>query len=684
MSIRMQPVRYDLVKLAGGWDMITPTLSLGAGVVRDALNFECAPTGGYSRIGGYERYDGRAKPSDATYDIIQVTSFTNTPTVGQTLTGNTSGATGTIAAVAADYMVVTQITGAFSTTEVVKVGATTIGTATPLTATITAKQYAQYQNAAADIYRALITAVPGSGPIRGVVGMVVGGVDKLYAFRDNAGGTGTDIYVASTSGWTKVNYKYEISFTAGGTVTPAAGETITQGGNTATLRRVVDSSGTWAGSTAAGRLIIDAPTPGSFTAGAATLSGGATITLSGAESAITVSPGGRYEFHVENMYGSSSTIRAYGCDGVNRGFEFDGTTYVPINAGSASNIPTHVVVHKNHLMFSVGSSLFYTGAGTPFRFLAVDGGGEIATGDDITGFLIQPGAQTTGALAVYGRSNTAILYGTGASDWNFVQFNTGAGGIAFTGQNMSQSYVLDNRGVTSMAATLNYGNFEQATLTNNIKPFIQIERSKVAASVVMREKSQYRLFFNDGYGVYLTIVNGKMLGSMPVLFPNIVSCTWGSDLTTGNEAVYFGDTDGYVHQLDVGSSFDGADIDAFFTLNWNPIGSARILKRFRHASIEMQGSYYAEIGFGYQLGYGTTELGQPASVTYASGFAGATWDNFTWDNFTWDGRTLYPTEVGVNGTAENMQVTITSGGDYIYPFTVNSIINHYTPRRGMR
>ena len=61
------PVRYDNVQLVGGLDQVTPNLSLIPGVVRRALNFECSINGGYTRIAGYERFDGRARPSDATY-----------------------------------------------------------------------------------------------------------------------------------------------------------------------------------------------------------------------------------------------------------------------------------------------------------------------------------------------------------------------------------------------------------------------------------------------------------------------------------------------------------------------------------------------------------------------------------------------------------------------------------------
>lgn len=687
MPIRMPEVAYDVVALKGGLDQITPPLSLKPGVAREAVNFECAPTGGYTRIAGYERYDGQAKPSAAVYSYVAVTAFTNTPTVGQTLTGATSLATGQIIALTAAYMVLTLVSGSFSTTEVVKVGATTIGTATSMVTAVTALEMAQYQNLAADVYRALINKVPGSGSVRGVVGLTVSGVDKVYAFRDNAGATAVDLYVGSAMGWTQIAFKHKVAFTAGNAAVPANGETLTQGGVTSTVRRVMASSGslTWAASNTAGQFVIDTPTGGSFAAGAATLSGGATVTLSGANAAITLATGGRFEFAPGNLAGSTSTLRLYGCDGVNLGFEFDGTIFAPIPTGATTDTPSHVVIHKNHLIWGIASSAVFSGPGTPFRYLAADNGGEIAVSDTITNFLTQPGEQTTGALAIFSRSSTGILYGTGLATWNFVPFASGTGGLHYTAQNLAQSYVFDDNGVISIAATLAYGNFEQATLTNGLKTFINSERTKVAYSSLRRDKSQYRVFFTDGYGLYVTIVNGKLLGCMPVLYLNTVYCAWQGEAVDGSEVSYFGDTSGYVHQLDVGSSFDGAAIDASVTLNWNAMKSPRVLKRFRHASVEMTGNYYAAIQFGYQLGYGTTERGQPTAVAYASGFTAApAWDSFTWDAFVWDGRTIFPTEVDVRGTGENLQVTISSATDYIYPYTVNSVITQYTPRRGMR
>jgi hypothetical protein len=181
-------------------------------------------------------------------------------------------------------------------------------------------------------------------------------------------------------------------------------------------------------------------------------------------------------------------------------------------------------------------------------------------------------------------------------------------------------------------------------------------------------------------------VRGQYLGAMPVFFPNpVFCCDFGTD-SNANEFTYFGSNDGqgYVYQLDKGTSFDGASLNAYISLAWDAIKSPRTLKRFRASSIEIQATSYIELQFGYQLGYGSTSIMQPNSVVYPSNFATPYWDMFTWDNFTWDGQTLAPTEISMTGTGENIQVTLTTTGNFIDTFNVNSVIYHYSLRRGLR
>lgn len=679
MTGSLPSVRYEAIALRGGLDLITPTLALAPGAVKDALNFECSITGGYSRIAGYERYDGHALPSSKSWTPITVVSFVNTPAVGDTLTGVTSLATGVVAAVQADSVCLCDLVGTFAGGEVVKHGPDTVGTIQNVGVTASVKQSTEYQAAAADYARAGISAVPGSGPIRGVA-LFQGDV---YAWRDNVGATEMKLYSASGSGWAAVDLGYQVSFTNANT-NVTEGDTLTQGGVTATIMRVVVETGTLLSGTNTGRLIISAPSGGNFSAGAATSTGGGAVTLSGAQTTITLQPGGRVESITGNFTGSANTVRLYGCDGINPAFEFDGLVYVPIRTGATPDNPKHIAIHRNHLFLSQHSSILHSAIAAPYNFSITGGAGEIAVGDKITGMLNQPGSQTSDSIAVYGRSNTFVLYGTNSTNWSLTMFNRGVGGIDYTAQNVANSFVLDDRGVMTLQTALQYGNFVTSSLTANIMPFITSNASMASASCVSIERAQYRVFFSNGKGLYVTMVNGQYFGSMPVEFADPVLCIASDENDSGQEVAYFGSDNGFVYRLDSGTSFDGVAINAYFRLNFDSVKSPRIIKRFRKCAVEMAGQGYTETQFGYQLGYNSAEKSQPGINVYTQPFSVVYWDQFVWDAFIWDGATLLPVECEMTGSSENVAVIIGNSTAYTNAFTVNSLIIHYTLRRGMR
>jgi hypothetical protein len=277
-----------------------------------------------------------------------------------------------------------------------------------------------------------------------------------------------------------------------------------------------------------------------------------------------------------------------------------------------------------------------------------------------------------------------MLYGTSSENWNLVSYNVGTGAKPYSAQNLVSSFAFDDRGIMSLTTTLNYGNFDASALTLNIRPFVQQRRNKVTASGVNREKSQYRVFFSDGSGIYATLFNGKYMGSMPVEFPDAVNCMCDGEDPDGSETAFFGSTDGRVYRLDVGTSFDGDEIGASIILTYNFAKSPRILKRWRRASLEVDGTAYAEFSFNYSLAYASTQVPQGVQESYSTNLSASFWDNVNWDNFVWDGRTLAPSEVEVVGTGENIAVQIACNSDYYSPFTINSVILHYSMRRGLR
>lgn len=205
VSIPNADIKTQYVKFYGGLDLASPVLSLKPGNALDAVNYEPGLMGGYQRIDGYERFDGRPRPSDATYTYLEGSLAAVTISNGSQLVGVTSGATGIIIKVdrEASALCVTKVTGAFVRGEDIKVGTTIVGR---LTVDPALRGYRDVYNdavalaAAADAYRVDIGPVPGQGPIRGA--WMYKGV--VYAFRDAVGGARCDMYKSTPTGWALV------------------------------------------------------------------------------------------------------------------------------------------------------------------------------------------------------------------------------------------------------------------------------------------------------------------------------------------------------------------------------------------------------------------------------------------------------------------------------------------------
>ena len=250
--------REEYFTLKGGLNLVDPPLKIPPGELISATNYEETSRGGYRRIDGFERFDGRPRPSAAVYYILNFDAGQDAISDGDTITGLTSGATGIVildAVVtsgtyggndAAGYVIYTKQGGTppFQDDEAIQVSAVTKVTAdgVPLVNSATeTSDHLDWLFLAAEEYRSDILVVPGSGNMRGV--HVFAG--DVYAFRDNAGATFVDMYKATSSGWVLQVLGEKISFDAGITEFLEE-ETLTgAGGTTSTIKRVVLQSGAW-------------------------------------------------------------------------------------------------------------------------------------------------------------------------------------------------------------------------------------------------------------------------------------------------------------------------------------------------------------------------------------------------------------------------------------------------------
>lgn len=281
--------------------------------------------------------------------------------------------------------------------------------------------------------------------------------------------------------------------------------------------------------------------------------------------------------------------------------------------------------------------------------------------------------------------STKMIYGF-APDLNIVSFVDSAGAKPYTARRLAgQTYVLDDAGVFSLSASQAYGNFAPASITMALRPFMQSRRNIATAALINREKSQYRVFYNDGFGLYVTVANGRLIGAMPVMFPDEVLCACEGETPDGYETAFFGSDNGFVYRLDSGTSFDGQPIDHYLTLTFASQKNSRVRKRYRKASVEVQGSSVAQFDLTYELGYGGEDPAQGFEIKDASlQLSVAYWDSFTWDQFVWDGKQLSPTDLELEGTAENIALRFAGASALYQPFTLNSVMLHYQVRRVMR
>jgi len=673
--------------LGGGLDLVTPAIAMPAGKAVGCLNYE-ATSNGYRRMDGYERFDGRTRPSKAGYWLLAYADGVALFSEGDVVEGATSGASGivldVVGNIAAGAIVLAEVAGTFVDGEDLEVAsvlrAVASGTANLSGADNDADDSA-WRQAAIELARSNIAAVPGSGPVRGV--WLYRG--DVYAFRDDPGGTAGEMWKATAAGWASVPLGIRVPFTSGGTHEPAEGDTITGATSTATLviGRIVVKSGTWSGGDAAG-YIVATGTTGTFTNGENANIGGETDVLTlGPVTANTLAPGGRYEFTNHNFYARADWDRMYGVSGVGPAFEFDGTVFAPILTDNADDKPFLIAEHRNHLFLGfAGGSVQHSATGDPMDFRVITGGAEIGFGQELTGFI----PDYAGVLVILGRNKVALLSGNDPSDWVLDPFANDAGAMPWTAQKVGRALYVDDSGVRDMATTQRFGDFTVGTVTELIKPLLDVKKEAgifPVASLRVRGKDQYRLFYSDLTGI--TIYLGKR-SPEPMRFelPVAVRCCVSGEDANGIEMLFIGSDDGWVYQLDAGNSFDGAPLPHFVRLAWNHCGSPTQEKRYHKATLELDSGPDTELGIVAEFAYADPEQTPGATVDVSIAGGGGFWDEMIWDQFYWSSPAKGVARAPLDGAGENISVTVAGQATYTAPHTLHGLTLHISFRRLVR
>ena len=477
----------------------------------------------------------------------------------------------------------------------------------------------------------------------------------------------------------------------GGTVEIKENDTIVgaTSGATAKVKKIQIASGAWSTDDAAGYLSVISNT-GTWTDGEkiqvigsdrADINGSGqpasqTIAIAdGTQYAQTLQPNGTYNFVNFNFQGTDGLEKMYGANNVDNAFEFDGTTFLKIYTGMDTDTPKYVEAYKNHLFLTFPKgSLQNSSLQLPTIFSTTAGAAEVVVGDEITGLSIE----SKDAMAVFGRNNIYVFYGTSSADWNLTTFYHGAGAVDSTVQKMHTTIFLDDRGVTSIGATLNYGDFKQSIISQKVDPLVQKYKDNVATSLRVRDKNQYRLYFTDKTGIAMTFINGRNEGILPFTLADQIVCSCSAEDSNGDEILYGGFDDGYVRKIDSGTSFDGATVASFVRLAYFHYGTPQLKKRFREILLELAADTSTTLNIYPDFNYGDTTV--PTSTTYDVTVTNDEWNVDDTQNDSLGVAVVDKARARIRGQGENMGILIKNSSIYDKPVTLQGAVIQYSDR----
>lgn len=675
--------------LFGGLDQVTPIIQMPDGKMIAGDNFEPWITGGYRRMRGYERFDGRPKPHQASWVWLTLADATGL-TTGTVLTGDTSAATGTVVSISGNEVAVTKVTGTF-VVELANTGAYSITAAAVDDGPDITTELA-FRLAAENEYRGDITQVPGINPIRGIWQIR----DRVYAIRDNAGATAGIIHKATAAGWddTPISYAVTVRFT-GGTNEPAIGDTLTGATSaaTGTVHKVVIHSGSFGGSDAAGYFALTGVT-GTYTSGENLQVSAVTQAVAGENSStFALSVGGRYDFVSENFLANATTYRVYGCNGVDPAFEIDENDVVTpilldLSLGDAPSENNPFLVESFDgalwLMFP-GGSLQKSITGDPLTFNGFLGAAEFGLGEEGTGLINSAGR----VLIALTRRQTHGFFPTDVA-YQKRLLSDRSGGILYSATEIDSVLVVDDSGLVDLQRAEVFGDFANSTVSDPVQPIMFANRDRIAGTMAVKESNQLRIHYTNGTGVMCrrTLDGPWEFSTFNLGLENetLNVCYTCEDIDTA-PTYYWGGSSGFVYQSEVGRNFDGNEIESFVKLPFNHQGSPAVRKRYRLAEVDIKATErVVTLRMGQDRDYGDQQKGTSNwndGVDTAFG-GGSFYDISNWDESYWDSQAYDFARFELLGTGRNVSLLLYHRDAVTEPFVLEGVILHFDPRRVQR
>ena len=238
---------------------------------------------------------------------------------------------------------------------------------------------------------------------------------------------------------------------------------------------------------------------------------------------------------------------------------------------------------------------------------------------------------------------------------------------------------MDNRGLRGLEASQAYGNFAMGTISRLVAPLLEDYRRdgiRPVASLVCRTADQYWLFFDNGTGL-IVHMGGKETQILPVDLGRAVSCAASVEVG-GEERLFFGCDDGYVYELNKGTSFDGAPIEHYLRLPFNHFGSPSQRKRIHKIAIDLEAVGTTSLSVSADLDYGASPGIETQELVVTTG--GGAIDSLGSNELYFASQIETTAEAWIDGVARNISLKIGGLTATEEPHILTGITFHVSPR----
>lgn len=223
----------------------------------------------------------------------------------------------------------------------------------------------------------------------------------------------------------------------------------------------------------------------------------------------------RYQFITENFYGDQNLNSIYGVHGLPRAFAYNGDWFYKIytQPDPIKDSPRHIEAHHQHLAlgYSAGN-VDISVVGQPYNFDGAQGASSWAIGDKVVGLLELSGT----ILGVFGSKSVWGISGTTVDNFATQVISPKIGAVEYTIADMGYPVYANAYGIYTLAQVQQYGDYLGSPMSQDISPWLRprLARKYTSAKEVVvawpvRSKNQYRLAFNDGYVLSMTMNYGQ-------------------------------------------------------------------------------------------------------------------------------------------------------------------------------